>query len=102
MTMDHIGTAVKERANQTPGHMPTRLGAVDENREALLAQLIANYAPVLQTVHLNVMSALAIQPAKLRDQHFRAPNLERIIYVSDSEIQAGLFTPSQSYGSAGK
>ena len=75
MTMDHIGAAAAERPNQAPSGMPTGPGAVDEHRKAILTQSIADDASVLETVHFNGVSALAIEAAKLRDQNLRPADL---------------------------
>jgi hypothetical protein len=73
--------------------MPTRPGAVDEHREAFLTQSIPDHASVLETVHFNVVPALAIKPAKLGDKNLSAADLKRIIHVGNPKSQEELPPP---------
>jgi len=50
-------------------------GAMDKHRKALPTQSISDDASVLETVHFNGVSALAIEAAKLRDQNLRPADL---------------------------
>src|ERR1039458_5004562 len=97
MTMDHIGSAAAERANQAASGVPTGPGSVEKHGEAFVTQSIADDASELETVHFNGVPTLAINPAKLRDQNLGAADLQRIIYVGNAKTQEELLPPYLSY-----